>query len=40
MNIVENISDSFNSYIKEINSLDKSPIKGSKSFLSDSVFVS
>lgn len=40
INIIENITDSFNSYITEIESLDKSPIKGSKSFLSDSVYVS
>ncbi len=40
INIIDNISDCFNSYITEIQSLDKSPIKGSKSFLSDSVFVS
>lgn len=40
INILENITDSFNSYITEVQALDKSPIKGSKSFLSDSVFVS
>lgn len=40
VNIFENISDSFNSYIEEMNSLDKGYVKGANSILSDSVFVS
>jgi len=39
-NIIENISDSFNTYIQEINYIDKGFVKGSKSILSNSVFVS
>ena len=40
INIIENISDSFNTYIQEINHVDKGFVKGSKSILSNSVFVS
>jgi len=40
INILENITDSFNSYIEEVNSLDKGFVKGSNSILSKSVFVS
>lgn len=40
INIIENISDSFNTYIEDINYLNKGYVKGSNSILSDSVFVS
>jgi len=40
INIIDNIADSFNSYIEEMNSLDKGYVKGSNSILSNSVFVS
>lgn len=40
INIIDNISDAFNTYTQEINYIDKGIVKGSKSILSTSVFVS
>lgn len=40
VNIIENVTDSFNSYISEINSLNKGFVKGKNSIVSNSVFVS
>ena len=38
--VIDNVSDSFNSYIKTINSLDNASIKGAKSIVSSTVFTS
>ena len=40
VNIIENINDSFNSYIKSINSLDSAVVSGENSILSSTVFTS
>ena len=40
INILENVSDSFNTYIGSINSLDSGLVPGSDSILSTTVFTS
>ena len=38
--VIDNVSESFNSYIKTVNSLDNASIKGAKSIVSSTVFTS